>query len=124
MSGRRTVTVETGDYGRVTVPEPEWCTGDHPSVDHRSDIAHFGTESGVPLRGYELLAVGLAAYPFAERAARRPYLTVDTGGEYTPFHTGADLIEFTNKVAAHLDRLRAAAAELDALLASEKGAGR
>lgn len=38
----RTVTVQTADYGAITVPEPAWCTGEHPDGLLRCEIAHTG----------------------------------------------------------------------------------
>ncbi|MET8506791.1 hypothetical protein ABZV60_19365 [Streptomyces sp. NPDC004787] len=39
-----TVTVPTGDYGDVTIPEPSWCLGLHPFEQYRVDITHEGEE--------------------------------------------------------------------------------
>ncbi len=36
----RTVTVDTIDHGRITIPEPDWCLGKHTQPVYRSDITH------------------------------------------------------------------------------------
>lgn len=42
MSDPRTVTVDTGDHGPVTLAEPFWCLGVHPAEGYRDDIEHAG----------------------------------------------------------------------------------
>ncbi|MER5259730.1 hypothetical protein [Streptomyces sp. NPDC002855] len=72
MSAPRTVTVQTGDHGPVTLDEPFWCTGVHPPVDCRSDIVHDGEESALvietPCHGpVRVAAAALLQYPFGLR---------------------------------------------------------
>lgn len=67
MTGR-TVTIDTSDHGPVTVPEPMWCTGQHPNVAHRSDIHHSSAEHvvevGTPHGPYPLLTMALTQWPY------------------------------------------------------------
>lgn len=81
----RTVTVATKDHGDVTVAEPSWCLGVHPSDGHRSDISHYGRPTEVTLNdGSLLLDAQLAQFPYSVRDTA-PYVALQLGdaeGEY------------------------------------------
>lgn len=71
MNARRTVTVQTGDHGPVTIDEPAWCTTDHDTPQHfRNDISHLGPDIEVtvdsPRGPSEVLTICLAQHPFTE----------------------------------------------------------
>lgn len=68
----RTVTVQTGDHGPVTMPEPFWCKWTTPAVSRRSDICHFGEEQALvvdTLRSGDVrvAAAQLTQWPFSLR---------------------------------------------------------
>lgn len=69
MSAPRTVTVRTQDHGRITIPEPSWCTGRHPVEGYREDVEHQGSEVPlhIPTRHGErrLLTAYLSQRPFS-----------------------------------------------------------
>jgi hypothetical protein len=67
----RTVTVQTGDHGPVTVDEPAWCTADHDTPQaFRTDISHFGPDIDItvdsPRGPAEALTLRLTRYPYTE----------------------------------------------------------
>jgi hypothetical protein len=67
----RTVTVQTGDHGPVTVDEPAWCTTDHDTPQaFRTDISHFGPDIDImvdsPRGPAEALSLRLTRYPYTE----------------------------------------------------------
>lgn len=58
------VTVDTLDYGRITMLEPAWCEGhDHLTVQARVDTAHFGAETAAEFDGVEFLPVRFSQAP-------------------------------------------------------------
>lgn len=66
MTGARTITVHTLDYGPVTVPEPAWCIG-HPDdrpAEYRDDVHHTGPAHVVDYDAQAVLSVELVAFPF------------------------------------------------------------
>lgn len=72
MSAGRTVTVQTRDHGTVTIPEPEWCTGEgHPDGSYLGDISHYGPDVMVTVGSWdgprELLTLALAQHRESDR---------------------------------------------------------
>lgn len=68
----RMVTVQTGDHGPVTMPEPFWCAGIHLPRDRRSDLTHDGEEFALvidtTLHGpVRVAAASLLQYPYSLR---------------------------------------------------------
>ncbi|MFF4836556.1 DUF6907 domain-containing protein [Streptomyces sp. NPDC001315] len=77
MNDPRTVTIRTQDHGDVTIPEPSWCLGDHPTEGYREDIEH----AGEPVRlvvdtachgEIEVLSVALFQRPFSTHGPTQP----------------------------------------------------
>ncbi|WP_060179544.1 DUF6907 domain-containing protein [Streptomyces sp. IMTB 1903] len=66
MTGARTVTVHTLDHGRVTIPEPAWCTGHDGPPDGLVDVHHTGPEHLVQYGGGTALRAELVAFPYGE----------------------------------------------------------
>jgi hypothetical protein len=71
MTARRTVTVQTGDHGPVTVEEHPWCTADHDApLAFRSDISHFGPDIEIrvdsPRGTASVMSLCLAQYPYTQ----------------------------------------------------------
>lgn len=64
--GDGTVTVDTLDHGRVTMPEPAWCEGhDELLVQRRVDTAHISAETAAEYAGIEFLPIRFSQAPFA-----------------------------------------------------------
>lgn len=82
MSVPRIVIVRTQDHGQIMIPEPHWCTGEHPVEGYRVDITHQGPE--VPLNLYservqqerQFLTAYLVQRPFTDF----PATAVEFGG--------------------------------------------
>ncbi|MEV7125854.1 hypothetical protein [Streptomyces sp. NPDC093260] len=77
----RTVTVTTIDHGDVTVYEPAWCLGVHPTEGYRADIEHRGQpirlKADTACHGeVEVLDVFLYQRPFAEQSSTAPVAVV------------------------------------------------
>ena len=81
MSGH-TVIVDTADHGPVTLPEPFWCTGEHPAEGYREDIEH----QGEPIRltvdtachgEVEVLNASLFQRPFSTTGSTQPMVSVE-----------------------------------------------
>lgn len=69
------VTVPTGDYGAVTLPEPAWCLGHSGSEAYRADIEHQGPETATMLPtlchdAVPVLGVSLVQRPFSPTEPR------------------------------------------------------
>lgn len=68
--GDGTVTLETRDHGDVTVPEPDWCLGEHVQSGYRADITHEGRIVAASVetdRGaLDFLEARISHAPFAE----------------------------------------------------------
>lgn len=118
----RIVTIDTADHGVVTIPEPEWCTGEmHQPGDNRVDISHNGpdTEFTLPTpRGpVVFLRMGVEQRPFTERApGREPFLTFEVNGDWHP----SDLAAIDHLAATLVERaaeVRSTGRQLAALLA-------
>lgn len=99
----RTVTVETGDHGDVTMPEPLWCAGDHTSEGYREDIEHRSEDVTLtvptPCCGEQkLTTLTLVQRPFhpADTSAKA---TVEFSEDYHDM-TSAQLAEFTDALVA------------------------
>lgn len=71
----RTITVNTTDHGPVTLPEPDWCAGDHREGYRQDEIAHVGPSIDIDVnteRGtMRLLELMLWQDPFAKPAYPR-----------------------------------------------------
>ncbi|MFF7690586.1 DUF6907 domain-containing protein [Streptomyces syringium] len=120
--GTHTIIVRTLDAGPVTMPEPAWCLGqhEHQNGGYRADIAHQGPETTVAFRGFEVLAAGLVAYPFAERRGPAPAVAVDMGADWLSLDAdGLDTL--ASALVDHGARLRALARELSVLRATSGG---
>lgn len=68
----RTVTVQTGDHGPVTVTEYPWCATDHTVPQKfREDIHHLGPDIPLTVRSprgdIEILSLRLTQYPFTRQ---------------------------------------------------------
>lgn len=84
MSDPRTVTVDTVDFGPVTLPEPFWCSGVHPGGGYRADIAHYGQEIALTVDTschgeIRVMTASLYEGPFSEHEQRGPAVAVELG---------------------------------------------
>ena len=112
----KTITINTSDHGPVTIPEPAWCTGEHPNVANRSDIHHSSAEQvvavGTPRGAYPLLTMALTQWPYGLSApGNGVYVSVhlaDGDPEYDSASLeglAADLLEAAGKVRRMARRL-------------------
>ncbi|MFF3617713.1 DUF6907 domain-containing protein [Streptomyces sp. NPDC002467] len=106
MSAHRTVTVQTSDHGRLTIPEPVWCRSSHSVRTARADIHHEGAEHAatVDVAGFgpvRFLTAFLSQYPFAEFSDRGVWVAVEIEGEHHEFDP-AGLDGLAAAIAAHV----------------------
>ncbi|WP_329340762.1 hypothetical protein OG252_33310 [Streptomyces sp. NBC_01352] len=109
--GDGTVTLDTLDHGRITIPEPVWCRGhDGEQVVRRVDITHVGATTAGEFEGVEFLPARISWGPFAElRPEPYPLADVDEFPSMEP----DELRELAAEVGLHAGRLYAKANELD-----------
>lgn len=106
MSAPRTVTVQTADHGRLTIPEPAWCRSPHDVRTARADIHHEGAEHAaiVDVPGFgpvRFLTAFLSQFPFSEFSERGVTVAVEIEGEHHEFGpAGLDVLADT--IAAHV----------------------
>lgn len=114
-----TVTIDTSDYGPVTIPEPSWCTGEHHADGiSRADIAHTGPTINVTVgteRGPRVLVeLLLWQDPYPTPAAMHSdavHVAVAMDGEYYGYDPAAldalstDLLDAAGKVRRMARRL-------------------
>ncbi|MCW2899171.1 MAG: hypothetical protein JWO67_1436 [Streptosporangiaceae bacterium] len=89
MNAPRTVVVSTRDHGDITVDEPEWCLGFHPTGYYRVDLSHagpmvhLGTDTS---RGEMVFSMAcLEQRPFSEAASGRGvFVAVELDGDWYP----------------------------------------
>lgn len=76
----RTVTLDTEDFGPVTIPCPDWCAGhqDHCPDTARVDIAHCGPAVDCTFLGIEVFTAELVQSPYS--ASTHPELGGPTPG--------------------------------------------
>jgi hypothetical protein len=116
----QTVTIPTRDHGVLTIPEPEWCTGElHQPGGYRVDITHSSAdeEFTVPTaRGTAvLLRTSLQQYPFTERSpGLEPFLSVELDGRWHPVEPN-ELCDLADALAGLADRLRSVAGRFNEL---------
>ncbi|WP_159011846.1 DUF6907 domain-containing protein [Streptomyces sp. NRRL F-5123] len=107
----QTVTIPTCDHGVVTIPEPEWCTGElHQPGGYRVDITHSSADDEftvpIPRGAAVLLRTCLQQYPFAERSpGLEPFLSVELDGRWCPVEPN-ELRDLADALAGLADRLR------------------
>jgi hypothetical protein len=110
----RTITVPTRDHGVVTIPEPDWCTGEYHQPDgFRVDITHSSAddEFTVPTsRGtVVLLRTCLSQYPFTEQSpGLEPFISVQLDGDWYPFEPN-ELCDLADAISGLADRIRSVA---------------
>lgn len=114
----KTVTVPTWRDGRLTMPEPAWCAGEHAQhPQHPADFRHEGVD--VPLivhaggRTFETLPVAVVQEPFAD-GDPLPHVSINLGDDYARF-TRAELLAFADGLDRHADYLRSFADEVEEL---------
>ncbi|MEV6651185.1 hypothetical protein [Streptomyces sp. NPDC051219] len=112
MKTPRTVTVQTIDHGPVTIPEPEWCRGEHPAGWERSAIVHYGADlpASVPVPGGRAgtAAASLVQRPFDDDT--RTLVEVELDQHYAFDAAGLDLVAAA--LVEHASVLRHLAREL------------
>lgn len=116
----RTVTISTVDYGEVTIPEPPWCAGEHPSGGYRIDISHYGPDVPLPVetsRGrVTAMTTALEQRPFTERhPGRGVFINVEIDGDHYP-HDPDELHRLAAALDHHAQRLRVLGDELATLV--------
>lgn len=118
----RTITLDTQDFGPVTLPEPSWCRGhdDHQPGSYRVDLTHYGTETVLTYQGAELWRVMVTASPYATRPEDRPMCAYLEQGHYTGDFTPAGLYDLAATLDAHADQLREFADTLARLVDGEQ----
>ncbi|WP_046503124.1 DUF6907 domain-containing protein [Streptomyces odonnellii] len=121
MTAARTVTIETLDRGRITIPEPSWCTGHegHPP-QYRADTIHSGPALLPAFSGYELTYAAIAQAPYADRVSRDVHASVSLG-EFNRACSPAELDSLAAVLVEHAAQLRAMARTLAVLLARGEG---
>lgn len=83
----RTVTVATTDHGELTIPEPSWCTGEHPEGAAKCDISHLGKQVGLVVHTHchgdvQLFAARIVQFPYGS-GTRAPFVTLEMdAGDY------------------------------------------
>lgn len=124
MSAPRIVTLVTTDHGKITLPEPAWCTG---HADHRPgfrcDILHCGPDVALAFRGVHISAACLVQAPFSnvvapENSGRQPGVSVSAISKTLD---PAGLYELAAAFDGYADRLRDLADELTAILPGSEG---
>lgn len=109
--GNGTVTLQTLDHGRITIPEPAWCVGhDGEQIVQRVDITHVGTTTAGEYEGGEFLPARISWGPFAELRPE-PYPLADV--DEFPGMDPDELRQLAAEVGTHAGRLYAKANELD-----------
>ncbi|MFG2299440.1 DUF6907 domain-containing protein [Actinacidiphila glaucinigra] len=99
---RRTVTLETADYGEVQFVCPDWCVMDHRSGGYLQDIGHVAAEERfeVPTSmGPATVQVGQGRYEYGTPERTVPYLSLDLDGVVYPERVG-QLEEFAQALEA------------------------
>ncbi|MEU8891154.1 hypothetical protein [Streptomyces sp. NPDC048442] len=114
MTARRTVTVQTSDHGPVTLPEPEWCLGNHEASGYRADLSHTGPEHALAYDDETLLVASLTQDPYATHGPRTPGLYVEQTG-YARTLTPEETELLADALVGHAAELRVLARKLAAL---------
>lgn len=117
MRTPRTVTVQTTDYGPVTIECPAWCLGVHPDNGYRVDIFHEGPEVtfNVPTSRGEVtsMTAALEQRPYAERApGTEVFVNVELAGDHYPSNP-AELDAMAAALVEHAQKLRFLSRRLD-----------
>lgn len=107
MTGPRTITVDTGDRGAITLTDPAWCTLGHRAESHAAAIHHvsdpvvitIGSENG-PV---QILQLALWQDPFLNPAVDSPHGT----DVHISLYIGGDLVDSVGYPLADLDALSA-----------------
>ncbi|MER6557212.1 hypothetical protein ABT300_05505 [Streptomyces sp. NPDC001027] len=118
-----TVTLDTEDFGPITLPEPSWCRGhaDHRPDAFRSDVTHYSAETVLAYQGSELFRVMVTESPYATRPEHRRVCAYLEQGDYTGDFTPAGLYDLAATLDAHADRLRDYADQLARILGRGEG---
>lgn len=119
--GPGTVTLDTLDHGRITIPEPLWCTGhDGEQIVQRVDVTHVGRKVAAELETdggtVEFLPACISWGPFAELRPE-PYPLADV--DEFPGMDPSQLRELAAEVGLHAGRLYRLSNELDRLRRAE-----
>ncbi|GKQ37171.1 hypothetical protein ALMP_37100 [Streptomyces sp. A012304] len=115
------VTLDTEDYGPVTLPEPGWCAGhtDHRTDSQRIDLDHKGHEHRLTHDGELLWTAFLAQAPYASSPQARALGVYVEQGSYAHTLDATGLYDLAASFDAHADRLRELADQLTQLHDSE-----
>jgi hypothetical protein len=115
--GDGTVTLDTLDHGRITIPEPSWCDGhDGEDVVHRQDIGHAGGRVAAEFAGMEILPACISWGPFAELRPE-PYPVADI--DELPAMEPDEVRALAAELALHLGRLYRLSNHLEQLRRAE-----
>lgn len=114
----KTVTLPLWRGGRLTMPEPAWCAGEHdPHPQHPADFRHDGVD--IPLivhvggRVFETLPVAIVQEPFSSGDVL-PHVSIHLGEDYARFNR-AELLEFADGLVRHAAYIREFAGEVEEL---------
>lgn len=119
--GNGTVTLDTLDHGRITIPEPAWCLGHGgEQIVQRVDVTHVGRTVAAELETdggtIEFLPACISWGPFAELRPE-PYPLADV--DEFPGMDPAQLRELAAEVGLHAGRLYTLANQLDRIRRAE-----
>ncbi|MFC4500647.1 MULTISPECIES: DUF6907 domain-containing protein [Streptomyces] len=114
----RTVTLDTEDFGPVTLPEPSWCAGhqNHLPDSYRIDLDHKGPEHRLTHDGELLWTAFVAEAPYASRPEARALGVYVEQGSYAYTLNATELYDLAASFEAHADRIRELADQLTAIL--------
>ncbi|MFE7947390.1 DUF6907 domain-containing protein [Streptomyces sp. NPDC057426] len=112
------VTLETRDYGSVSLPEPPWCTGHAATQEYRADIAHSGPEHHFAFEDDDMLVAALRQYPFSSKGSSATGLYVEQTG-YARTLDPSRLRMLAAALTVHAMHLRTLADELAAIHGNE-----
>lgn len=119
----RIVTLQTEDFGPVTLPEPSWCAGHqlHDPETLRVDLVHAGPAVDLVHLGVALFSAELVQSPYSESTT--PLLGGRTPGvSVWPLGKTLDAVQLHGLAAAldsYADQLRGLADHLDTLRGGE-----
>lgn len=121
MTVSPTVTLHTLDAGRVTLPEPSWCTGhDGQQPEYRADLNHTGPEHQLAFGDVPLWEAMLSQHPCGRGPRQTGLYVAQLGYARTLDPAGLDALAAA--LVEHAGALRHLARDLAVLLAAGGGA--
>lgn len=116
----RTVTIRTGDQGVITIEEPVWCTEEHTTAEHHSDISHYGPDimltSDSDHGPRELLTLVVGQHPYTDLPpGTGVHMAVRLADGYDWPYDAAGLLRLADDLTAAAQRVREEARRFAAL---------